>query len=148
MLKHFIRNRKGAAALELGIMLPLLTGAFIATIDVGQAITVRQDVSKRMRLGIEGVLRFGHDTQAAQTFANSDPDTEFAGTAAANDGITVTITSDYQCRESDGSTTAYSQNGNNCANVETWYSIQATGTHTGLFGTQTTPKSIAKVLIE
>lgn len=132
------RERRGAAAVEMALILPFLAGAFMAMVDVGEAINAKYQVEQKVRLAIEGVQRYGDDTDKVTAFANTDGSSAFSGAndASVNEA-TVSVTAYYVCRAADGTTAEYDASANAsayCPDYETWFRIAATGSSEGIFG--------------
>lgn len=134
--RSFSLENRGAAAIELALVVPFMAAGFMAMVDVGEAIKTKYGVEQKMRLAIEGVQRYGENTTQVIAFANADGNAAFSGqNNAPTNTSTVTITPYYLCRASDGTTAKYSASANaTCPDYETWYSISASGSSTGIFG--------------
>jgi Flp pilus assembly protein TadG len=135
LLARFRGDKQGTAGVEFAIILPVLVAALILMVDIGQAVAAKYSVERKMRLAVEGVLRYGDDPTKVLAFANASGKDAFANNAGVTDNTaTLTIGSYRICRKS-GSEYVFSMSQTpTCPNPETWYDIDANGSVTGIFG--------------
>lgn len=133
---RFRRDTDGASATELAILVPIFAFALLLMVDVGQAVAAKFDVERKMRLAIEGVLRYGDDTTKVMAFANASGNAAFSGqTAAPTNDAALSIQPYYVCRDSSESAIIFAvTDGTVCPGHETWYQINATASVTSMFG--------------
>lgn len=138
LVSRFLLDRKGLAAIEFALILPMIFGALVWSSIVGTALLDKQDVAKKVRLGIEGIMRFDGDVGLATTFANSSGQTAFPSESQSSfNDSTVSITNEYRCRTI-SSVSSFSTLGSaTCANPEIWYTVSASDTSLSPFGQQT-----------
>lgn len=149
-LGRYRRDRRGAAAIELALLLPFMAVAFMAMVDLGDAINAKYDIERKMRLAIEGVERYGTDTNAVVAFANADGNAAFSGqNNAPVSNATLTVTPFYICRMSDGTVTEFTSSSTaTCPDYESWYSIGASSTVTGIYGKTYNLSTSADLLVD
>ena len=129
-VRHFVSNKDGVAAVEMAVLFPLLAMAFILMVDVAQAVTHRYDTERKMRLAIEGVLRYGDDMPKVAVFANG-----FSG--SVNDpsrGGTLTVGPYKVCRSTSDTEVFEVDETPTCPNPESWYKIAVENSVNGMFG--------------
>ena len=133
---RFRRDTDGASATEFAILVPIFAFALLLMVDVGQAVAAKFDVERKMRLAIEGVLRYGDDTTKVMAFANASGNAAFPGqTAAPTNDAVLSIQPYYVCRDSSENPIVYAvTDGTVCPGHETWYQINATASVTSMFG--------------
>ncbi len=130
--KSFYADKNGLAAVELAVLFPLLAFSFILMVDLAQAVTGRYDTERKMRLAIEGILRYGDDVVKVETFANA-----FAGSIEdPSRGGTLTIGPYKVCRSDNAAVIYKDSEVPECPNPESWYNIAVNNSVTGMFGTE------------
>ena len=70
-IDRFSKDGLGVAAVEFALVAPILAFSLIAMVDIGEAVYVKYDVERKLRLTIEGVLRYGDDPAKVLQFANA-----------------------------------------------------------------------------
>ncbi|KWV52970.1 hypothetical protein AS156_09380 [Bradyrhizobium macuxiense] len=94
MLGHFRDNTRGAAAIEFGVLVPLLTLMVISVVDVGLAVYRKMQVEDAAQAGVEYAVAHGFDangisaavanaTNSTAITANPGP-TKYCGCATAS----------------------------------------------------------------
>lgn len=146
----FRSDRSGAAAIELGILLPFITAALISMVDVGNAVYMKYDVERKMRLAIEGIERHGIDSDSVVAFANADGNAAFNGqNDVATNPATLSLSMSYLCRADDLTATSYDAIDDvQCLDYETWYTITVTRSYTGMFGKSFDLSTTADVMVD
>lgn len=135
----FLSDRKGLAAVEFALIMPMLFGAFIWASIVGTALLDKQDLAKKVRLGVEGILRFDGDIALAKSFADSTGQAAFQSESQSSfNNSTVSITTQYRCRTTTTVTVFTTKSGATCVNPEAWYTVSASDTSLSPFGQQST----------
>jgi Flp pilus assembly pilin Flp len=134
--RRFGNDRKGAAGLEFGLFVPVLALAFVLTIDIAQAVSAKYDTERKMRLAIEGILRYGDDTTKVVAFANGSGNSAFSSSPnPPENASTLTIDPYSVCRSVDGTVLYFtSLQTPTCTNYENWHKITTAGSVTGIFG--------------
>lgn len=144
---RFGRDGRGVAAVEFAVIAPVLAFALIAMVDIGEAVYTKYDVERKMRLAIEGVVRYGDDPVKVLAFANASGASAFK----SRDNVTenksgVVIKSYYVCRDIEKTYTSVDLV--TCPNYETWYNIGVTGSVDTLFGKTFDLQSSTQMLVE
>ncbi len=135
----FLGDRKGLAAVEFAVIMPMLFGAFIWASVVGTALLDKQDLAKKVRLGVEGILRFDGDIALAKSFADSTGQAAFQSESQSSfNSSSVSISTEYRCRTTTTVTVFTTKSGATCVNPEAWYTVSASDTSLSPFGQQIT----------
>lgn len=130
----FHRDNKGIAAVEFAVIAPILALGLILMVDIGEAVFVKFNVERKIRLAIEGVIRYGNDPEKVLAFANASGSSAFKdNNDVSENSSALTIEPYYICRGSQVSQFVTLDKAN-CPNYETWYDIKATGSVDTLFG--------------
>ncbi|TCD15467.1 TadE/TadG family type IV pilus assembly protein [Oricola cellulosilytica] len=129
-------DRNGIAAVEFGLLVPVLALAFVLMLDIAQGIAAKYDTERKMRLAIEGIIRYGDDTAKVQAFANNSGNEAFPSSPDAPvNNSTLVVDPYYICRNVDGTFATFAPSESpSCTNYETWYELTTAGTVTGMFG--------------
>lgn len=127
---------KGIAAVEFGLLVPVLALAFVLMIDIAQGIAAKYDTERKMRLAIEGIIRYGDDITKVEAFANKSGNEAFPSSPNAPvNNSTLVVDPYYICRNIDGTFATFTPTQSpSCTNYETWYELTTAGTVTGMFG--------------
>ena len=107
-LRALGRNERGAAALELSLLAPVLAGVLLLTLDVGLAVNSRMSIDHVMRVGAEtAMVDPGESTvqkvleQAANQNFGTVVDLAYADSVSVDsDGVHVGATRFCACPES------------------------------------------------
>lgn len=98
-LRRAARDHRGAAAIEFGIIVPMLALILVSATDVGLGVYRKMQVEDAAQAGAEYAIRHGFDTNAisaavlaatsASTISSSPAPVQFCGCAAGT-GVTRT----------------------------------------------------------
>ena len=144
---RFGRDERGVAAVEFAVIAPILAFAMIAMVDIGEAVYTKYDIERKMRLTIEGVVRYGDDPEKVLAFANASGATAFKSKDnVAENKSGVAIKSYYVCRDIEKTYDTLDEI--TCPNYETWYNIGVTGSVNTLFGKTFDLQSTTQLLVE
>ncbi len=99
LVRGAIRDRRGAAAIEFGVVLPLLAMLVISAADVGLGVYRKMQVEDAAQAGAEYAIKHGFDANAistavlaatnASTISSSPAPVQFCGCANAS-GVSAT----------------------------------------------------------
>ncbi|WGR95588.1 pilus assembly protein [Bradyrhizobium sp. ISRA443] len=64
LLGRFRKNTRGAAAIEFGILVPLLTLMVVSVVDIGLAVYRKMQVESAAQAGVEYAIAHGFDSNA------------------------------------------------------------------------------------
>lgn len=135
--RRLLRDDRGIAAAEFAVFVPVMAGALLLMVDIGQGVYAKYDAERKTRLAIEGILRYGDDATKVLAFANASGNEAFPDSPDAPENTTTVTLDDYKvCRSSSGSTTKFAAGESpTCPNYETWYDVTVAGSiTTGVFG--------------
>ena len=144
---RFGRDTRGVAAVEFAVIAPILAFALIAMVDIGEAVYTKYNIERKMRLTIEGVVRYGDDPAKVLAFANASGASAFKSKDYVSENTSgVVIKSYYVCRDIEKTFDSIDQI--TCPNYETWYNIGVTGSVDTLFGKTFDMQSTTQLLVE
>lgn len=146
-LKNFFADDSGVAAVELAVVAPLFALVLLGVAGIGGAMSSQFSVERKVRLAIEGVVRFGDDQAAITSFANGSGAAAFNETVAS-DGVALTLTRYRMCRALGVQTEVTIGGLSPCLKPEIWYKIVAKKSVAGPFGQTLDLHSRADVLAE
>jgi Flp pilus assembly protein TadG len=72
IMKRFIGDRRGTAAIEFGLVLPVLAGIVIFMPDVTEAAVGAMNMDGAVRAGIQFAMNGSTNTTTIQTYANNN----------------------------------------------------------------------------
>src|SRR5215475_7678917 len=72
MLKRLLRNQRGTAAIEFGLVLPVLASIVILMPDVSEAAIGAMNMDAALRAGIQYAMNGGTTLSSVQSFANTN----------------------------------------------------------------------------
>jgi Flp pilus assembly protein TadG len=72
LLKKILGDTRGAAAVEFGLVLPVLAGIVILLPDVSEAGVGAMNMDSAMRAGVQYAMNGGTNVTSVQSFANSN----------------------------------------------------------------------------
>ena len=64
IFRDFANNRRGAAAIEFGVLVPVLALMVVSVVDVGLAVYRKMQVEGAAQAGVEYAVAHGYDTNA------------------------------------------------------------------------------------
>ena len=65
-MRHFLKNRGGAAAAEMALIAPLLVGGFLVMADLGMTLFQRLDMHTAVRAGIQYAMNGGRNLSTTE----------------------------------------------------------------------------------
>jgi Flp pilus assembly protein TadG len=125
-LRTLIADSRGAAAVEFAIILPILSALVIGVIQYGGMIIANQQMHDGVSSGAVFVMRGGSDAATIKTVS-------LAGWANQPADAAITVTQTCSCA---GVTSVCNALCADSSYPQSFTSIAATGTYTGLWGSQ------------
>jgi Flp pilus assembly protein TadG len=125
-LRTLVADARGAAAVEFAIILPILSALVIGVIQYGGMIIANQQMHDGVSSGAVYVMRGGSDAATIKTVS-------LLGWANQPADATVTVTQVCSCAGVTGACNALCADG---SYPNSFTTIAATGTYTGLWGSQ------------
>lgn len=135
------------AATEFAVISPIFVVVLLGVAGIGGAVSSQFSVERKVRLAVEGVIRFGWDDVKIVNFANADGARAF-GQTSQSDGITLGVTKYRVCRGSGLLQEILMTESAPCAKPEMWVKITAAKSVSGPFGSSLNLKSRADVMAE
>ncbi|WP_225716029.1 TadE/TadG family type IV pilus assembly protein [Bradyrhizobium semiaridum] len=100
ILARFRKDRRGAAAIEFGVLVPLLALMAVSVVDLGLAIYRKMQVESAAQAGVEYAIAHGFDANAisaavvnatnATTITATPAPTKYCGCASSSGVISAT----------------------------------------------------------
>jgi len=135
LARKFRRDDKGVAAMEFGLVAPILFFGLLSTVDLGMAINERMEVNHVLRAGAEAAINKSDEAtvlaiMAATASQNMTPSID--GQGGAGD---LNLTVDQYCACPDATEVAVTCSTICTGNVPTYvyYQIDGSKTYTGMF---------------
>jgi len=131
----FRRDDKGVAAMEFGLIAPILFFGLLSAVDVGLAVNERMDVNHVLRAGAEAAMNKSDEGDVLAIMAatgGQNMTVSIDGQGAAGD---LNVTVDQYCACPDATEAAVACTTICTGNVPTYvyYQIDGSKTYTGMF---------------
>ena len=88
-LRALVQNRSGVAAIEMGLVTPIVLFGFILMLDVGIAVSERMELDRNVRAGAQAVMSLTNEPKDVK-------DLIVASTEGANN-VSVTVNKTCTC---------------------------------------------------
>lgn len=147
LINRFARDHRGVAATEFAVISPIFIIVLFGVAGIGGAITSQFSVERKVRLAVEGVIRYGWDDAKIRAFANASGASAF-GLATQGDGVALDVSRYRICRATEPLIEVPAINTPPCLKPELWVKIIATKSVAGPFNTRLNLRSSADVMAE
>lgn len=88
LLKSFTANERGMAAVEMGLIFPILAFGFLLMADVGTAVGGRMELDRNVRAGVQAVMSNINDPDGIKAYV----------IASADDATNLSVAVDKTCK--------------------------------------------------
>lgn len=117
-----LRDRRGASALEFGIIAPMLVLGLMAMVDVGLGLGVRMELDRIVRAGAQAAISLNNDADAIEALV----------VASSGSPVDLSVEVERLCSCGDAAASCTAVCGSGDA-PEVFYAIAAERPHAGLF---------------
>ncbi|HSG95184.1 MAG TPA: TadE/TadG family type IV pilus assembly protein, partial [Afifellaceae bacterium] len=129
------RDDKGVAAMEFGLVAPILFFGLLSAIDLGLAVNERMDVNHVLRAGAEAAINKADPTDVLEVMAATGGQNMTVSTNGQGGAGDLSVTVNQYCACPDATEVAVTCSTICTGNVPTYvyYQIDGSKTYTGMF---------------